>query len=222
MPSSPRCPRCGEVVRAPTVFSSQWRCDDHGDVVPLQPVPTASPATVADVADRSGVPVWLVWPLPDGWLVTGVGWAGDERSGPRAVAVAHCGPAPRGGPADLVLLAEEPGIGWGAGLAGLPAADPGPQLVDGTPSVKVTVGGHPTPLWEVPTVSDRAAYVGEADGLWLWAIAWPDDAGLVLHGLTGLRDLRDAGQRPDLPLGAPTSRLRPSPTNGAGNVWGGA
>jgi hypothetical protein len=192
------------------MFSTQWRCDVHGDVVPLQPVPAIGPATVADVANRSSVPVWLAWPLPTGWLVTGLGWAGDDRTGPRAVAVAYTGPAPRGGPADLVLLAEEPALGWGAGLAGLDGADPGPHLVDGSPALKVLVDGHPTPLWQVPTAPDRTAYVGEADGRWLWAIAWPDDAGLVLHGVAGLHDLRD-GWRPDLPLGAPTSRLRPQP-----------
>jgi len=210
VPASPRCPRCGGVVRPPTLFSSHWRCDGHGDVVPLQPLASSGPATLADVADRSNVPVWLAWPLPGGWLVTGVAWAGDDRTGPRAVALAYSGPALRGGPADLVLLAEEPGIGWGAGLAGLVGSDPGPELVDGSPSVRLPVGGHPTPLWQVPTASDRAAFVGEADGLWLWAIAWPDDAGLVLHDVAGLRDLRDAGLRPDLPLGAPTGRLVPS------------
>jgi hypothetical protein len=191
------------------MFSSQWRCDDHGDVVPLQPLPHPGAVTLAELADRASVPVWLIWPLPQRWLVTGVGWAGDDRTGPRAVAITHSGPAPRGGPADLVVLAEEPGVGWGAGLAGLDGSDPGPRLADGSPSVKVPVGGHPTPLWEVPTADDRTAYVGEASGLWLWVIAWPDDAGLVLHGVAGLRDLRDPGLRPDLPLGAPTARLRP-------------
>lgn len=44
--------------------------------------------------------------------------AGDERTGARATAVALAGPSPLGGPADLVLVAEEPGVGLGARLAG--------------------------------------------------------------------------------------------------------
>jgi hypothetical protein len=197
------------------VFSAQWRCDEHGDVVPLQAVRTASLAAIAEIARHAHVPVWLLWPLPAGWLVTGAGWAGDGRTGARAVAMAFSGPAPRGGPADLVVLAEEPGVGWGCALAGLAAADPGPSLVDGSPAVKLSVDGHPTPLWPAGGPADRTAYVGEADGWWLWAIAWPDDAGLVLHGDCGLHDLRDTSWRPDLPFGAPTTRLRPQPVGDA-------
>jgi hypothetical protein len=193
------------------LFSAQWRCDQHGEVVPLRSVPTLSSAAIADLARRAAVPVWLLWPLPAGWLVTGAGWAGDERTGARAVAMAYSGPAPRGGPADLVLLAEQPGVGWGCALAGLPAADPGPTLVDRSPAVKLSVGGHPTPLWPAAAPDDRTAYVGEAEGWWLWTIAWPDEAGLVLHGDHALHDLRDSGWRPDLPFGAPTTRLHPGP-----------
>lgn len=197
------------------MFSARWRCDGHGDVVPVQPVPASSRAVIAEIARHANVPVWLLWPLPAGWLVTGVGWAGDERTGARAVAMAYSGPAPRGGPADLVVLAEEPGIGWGSALAGLDQADPGPSLVDGSPAVKLTIGGHPTPLWPAGAPADRTAYVGEAGGWWLWTIAWPDEAGLVLHGDHGLHDLRDAGWQPDLPFGAPTTRLRPRPVGDA-------
>jgi hypothetical protein len=183
----------------------------HGAVVPVQPVIADAATALPEIARRSSVPVWLFWPLPAGWLLAGAGWAGDERSGARAVAVAYCGPAPRGGPADLVVVAEEPGIGWGSSLAGLSDYDPGPAFVDVPPALKVPIGGHPTSMWSVPAPLDRTVYVGEADGCWLWAIAWPDDAGLVLHGDNGLLDLRDSGWRPDLPCGAPTTRLRPGP-----------
>ena len=74
----------------------------------------------------AGVPVWLPWPLPAGWLVTGFAGAGDERTGTRACAVALSGPNPLGGPAEMLVVAEEPGIGLGAALAGLDRA-PGSQ-----------------------------------------------------------------------------------------------
>ena len=64
------------------------------------------------------VPFWVPWPLPKGWLVTGFTGAGDERSGTRGSAVAVSGPNPLGGPADLLIVAEEPGVGLGAGGAG--------------------------------------------------------------------------------------------------------
>ena len=73
----------------------------------------------------AGVPVWLPWPLPLGWLVAGFAGVGDERTGVRACAVALAGPNPLGGPADMVVVAEEPGIGLGAALAGLDSVDPG-------------------------------------------------------------------------------------------------
>ena len=40
--------------------------------------------------------------------------------------------------------------------------------------------GIEAPMWSLP-VSDRAAYVGEASGLWLWAIAWPVGEWMVVH-----------------------------------------
>ena len=63
------------------------------------------------------LPLWCPWPLPPGWTLTGVAWAGDDRTGVRATAVACSGPAPLGGgPADLVFVAEEPGVGLGTRL----------------------------------------------------------------------------------------------------------
>src|SRR5207247_6768142 len=79
--------------------------------------------------DRTPVPVWCPWPLPAGWMVTGVGWVGDDRVGVRASVLACSGPAPlQGGPADIALIAEEPGVGLGTRFAGIPGPDPGPFL----------------------------------------------------------------------------------------------
>jgi hypothetical protein len=163
--------------------------------------------------DDDMTPLWCPWPLPPGWTVTGVGWVGDERAAPRATAVAVSGPAPfSSGPADVVFVAEELGVGLGNGLGGIEGPDPGPALrqsVDSAlPHAKVRVGGHPTPLWAVPSAEDRSVYIGEARAMWLYAIAWPPPAGYMLADEIELRDLIESLPS-ELVYGAPTRRLRP-------------
>ena len=41
--------------------------------------------------------------------------------------------------------------------------------------------------------ADRAGFVGEARGLWLWAVVWPERSGLLMYDELVLTDLRDAG-----------------------------
>jgi hypothetical protein len=162
------------------------------------------------VGERSGVPLWLPWPLPESWLVAGVAWAGDDRSPSSAVAVACSGPAPlSAGTADLVFVAEEPGVGLGARYAGMASLDPGPLLpLLGTtaPHATVSADRHATPLWSVETHPDRSVYIGEAEGLWLWVIAWPTEAGYLLAEDLTLVDCREKVPWP-LPCGAPSPRL---------------
>jgi hypothetical protein len=110
----------------------------------------------------------------------------------------------------MLLIAEEPGVGLGAAYAGLPGPDPGGGVGDGPPHAKADIRGHPTPLWCVEGVPpDRAVYVGEALGNWLWAIAWPAEVGCLI-ALTefDLRDLSDPDQIFDLPYGAFSPRLQ--------------
>lgn len=156
------------------------------------------------------VPVWVPWPLPPAWLVTGFLQAGDERSGARACGVALSGPAPLNhGPADLLVIAEEPGVGLGAFYAGLHGPDPGAGCSSGTPHAKVEVGGHPMPLWAVRGGDDdRAVYVGEALGNWLWMLLWPAEAGALLLDQIQLCDLREPGMVLDLPYGANSPILK--------------
>jgi hypothetical protein len=115
------------------------------------------------------------------------------------------------GPADVVLVAEEPGVGYGTALAGLDGPDPGPDLARATagePGAKVKAGGHPTPLWVVAAPEDRCAYVGEARAMWLYAIAWPARAGYVLAESLTLSDLAEV-MPAELVFGAPNGRLSP-------------
>lgn len=54
--------------------------------------------------------------------------------------------------------------------------------------------GRPTPLWHVKGApADRAVFAGEARGLWLWAIVWPEQSGLLMYDELVLADLREAG-----------------------------
>lgn len=192
-------------------MSSAWRCAIHGAVAPLHVASRIGPEVLDAVRRNSGVPMWMPWPMLPGWTVTGAAWAGDERRPASATAVACAGPAPLGGLADIVLVAEEPGTGLGANLAGLDGPDPGKLLTDALETTnahaKVLAAGHPTPLWSIQAADDRSVYVGEARGLWLWAIAWPAHAGYVLAEDLVLQDLRDGVPAPVL-FGAPSPYLR--------------
>ncbi|GII80249.1 hypothetical protein Sru01_52310 [Sphaerisporangium rufum] len=183
----------------------------HGAVLPFQ-ARRPSLDVVEKVRKEARVPFWLPWPLPPGWLVTGFGDAGEEGGGLRAGVVALSGPSVTHGPADLVLVAEEPGVGLGAAFAGLPGPDPGPGFDLGPPGAKVQTYGHPTALWWVESAPDRAVYVGEAMGNWLWVVGWPAEAGcLVALAELSLRDLREQDQEFDLPFGAFSPRLGDEP-----------
>jgi hypothetical protein len=213
---SPSCPRCGGTVRPPDLMHSDWRCDRCGPVSPLHTTKHISADVLAAVRNRVAsadgrVPLWCPWPLPSGWTVTGVAWAGDDRSGPRATALALTGPAPLAdGPADLVFVAEELGTGLGMGLAGRPETDPGECVLRavgaGTLASKVRADGHPTPLWAVSSLEDRCALAGEARGLWLFVVGWPATAGYLLAEAISLIDLGDSAPQ-ELVFGAPSARL---------------
>jgi hypothetical protein len=175
-------------------------------VDPLGAVHSPSRDGLEGLLRITGVPLWLPWPLPAGWLVTGFAGAGDERTGMRGCVVALSGPNPVGGPGDMLLVSEEPGVGLGAGFAGLDGPDPGSAFATGPPHAFVRFSHHEFPLWHVDA-PDRAAFAGEVMGHWLWAVLWPASAGVLLVEPMTLRDLRDPGQDLDLPFGARSPRL---------------
>jgi hypothetical protein len=131
--------------------------------------------------------------------VTGFAEVGDDRSGALAVAVALSGPSPLGGPADLMVIAEEPGIGLGASFAGLPGPDPGYGFGVSAPNAKFEIDGRPVSMWAVGADA-TAAFAGEASANWLWAVLWPGSAGILLLEHFSLLDLREEDL--DLPYGA--------------------
>lgn len=156
---------------------------------------------------RPGVPLWLARGLPPGWVCSGFAYAGDDRSGAHATVTAMSGPSPLGGPAELFIIAEEPGVGLGARYAGLDATDPGDGFDSGAADAKVIAAAHPTAMWCLPAASDRAVFVGEAKGLWLWALVWPETAGVLMYDGVVLTDLRDLETELDVDFGTLSPRL---------------
>jgi hypothetical protein len=211
MGGTPKCPRCDSAVRAPSIWHSSATCATHGAVVPLRPPQPADHDHLGWIAGHSDVPVWVPWPLPDDWLLTGTRCVRDDTRDAQAVVLALSGPhhaSPGGSPvADLLLVSEQPATGLGAHLAGLDDVDPGADLVTGPPSVRLHADGVSTPLWSVPAGDDRAVLVGEAGGVWLWALTWPAAAAVTLLDDLQLLDLREPGHELDVPCGALSPRI---------------
>lgn len=190
-------------MRPPGVWTSRWVCAEHGEVFPLQQMSAPSPQLARQLGERSAVPLWLPWPLMRSWVIGAVGHAGDDALGVQATAVVISGPNPLGGPSDLMLVAEETGVGLGARFAGVVGPDPG-DAVASPPHAKLQVHGHQVPLWCLASPQDRAAYVGQWRGQWLWAILRPQSAGALLLEDLQLTDLRSLGHEADLlPYGTP-------------------
>jgi hypothetical protein len=163
------------------------------------------------VLKQAKVPVWMPHGLAGGWLCSGFGCAGDDRDGARATVTSMTGPSPLGGAAEILLIAEEPGVGLGARHAGLPGPDPGAGFDGGPPDAKIEVAGHPTALWSLPAEGDRAVFVGEAKGHWLWAIVWPAAAGVLMYDAFSVADLRDGFIEAEIAFGSLSPRLAAVP-----------
>jgi hypothetical protein len=172
---------------------------------------------IHQIARANQVPVWVPRPMPENWLITGLQAAQDDQVGTVACVVAVSGshPIPELGDdeptVDLMFVAEQPGVGLGAHLAGLHGVDAGPLLQEKAlhdpAEIKIDADGHEVPLWSVP-VDGGIAYVGEAAGVWLWLLAWPTSAAVVLLNRFSLVDVRGADLDLELPCGPLTPRLR--------------
>lgn len=190
MHGAPTCPHGPHPIHEPGPWSSAWTCSVHGTVHPLHLPGRPGHASLSAVVATAQVPVWLPRPLPMAWLVTGATYAGDERTGGRATVVACSGPNPLGGPADMLLVAEELGVGLGARYAGITGVDPGGEIGRGPADAQVRADGHDTPLWCVRGDTNRAVYAGEALGRWIWVVLAPASAGALLAEDLVLVDLR--------------------------------
>ena len=202
------CPRCGDPVVADPGSGSGWTCWRHGPVPGLIGFADPSVHVLLTHLSAAPVPTWLPWPLPPSWSLSGVGRVVDRTT--VATVLALSGPDPLGGPGDVLLVAEEPGVGLGACYAGLAAHDPGPVVASRQADARVSVDGHPAPLWFVDAGDDRQVCVGEASGRWLWLVAWPPLASAaVLMEASTLVDLHDiVGELDVVPLTGLSARLR--------------
>jgi hypothetical protein len=206
----PTCPRCGGDLRAPGLWSNAWQCANHGSVPPYSVLSRPGIDSVEHVVRVAKVPVWMPHGLSSGWVCSGFGCAGDDRAGARATVTSLSGPSPLGGGAEMLLVAEEMGVGLGARHAGLPGPDPGNGFDSGPPDAKVEVSGHPTALWNLPYAEGCAAFVGEAKGHWIWILLWPSDAGVLVYDELVVADLRDGYQEAELAFGSLSPRLAPA------------
>ena len=188
------CPRCPEVLE---VGAPEADCPAHG----RQPLLWRPPVSSYDdftvhLAHAQDFPTYLPWPMSPGWTISDFGVVTGRR--PVATITCSSGTSELDGPVDVFVVAEEAGVGLGARCAGLSGDDPGPEVGEGPPAVRVRIGSQTVPLWPVSTSwdqaeLDRAVFVGEAGGRWLWVVLRPASAMLLLRDDWILRDVSGVG-----------------------------
>ncbi|MDP9443793.1 MAG: hypothetical protein M3P83_05385 [Actinomycetota bacterium] len=170
-----------------------------------------SAEALAGHASALSMPLWLPWPLPTDWVVAGFGWV-DHGHEQLATVLSCSGPNPLGGPAEMLVVTEEPGTGLGSSFAGMDSPHPGPEVGVGAPHAHVDVDGHQVSLWCVTAAAaDQAVYAGECEGRWLWLVLHPESAGALLLERLIFADVRDLGREVELlAYGDPSPRLMAS------------
>ena len=201
------CPRCREVLDRALVGAE---CPEHGAVAYLwRPTEVTYDDFAEHLRASQGFPTYLPWPMGPGWSVTDFGVVASTFENPTATLTCVSGTSQLDGPVDAIVVAEEPGTGLGARVAGLPRDDPGADLGEGRPAVKVRIGSQTVPLWAVTTSHadhefDRSVFCGEAHGRWLWMVLRPASAMLLLRDDWILRDVSEIGPPLlEMPFGGP-------------------
>jgi hypothetical protein len=147
------CPRCPTPVAK---VGHVWSCPDHGVVDPLwRPEEASYDAFVEHLGATARFPTYLPWPLSPGWRVTDFAAVGTTGRG-RAAMTCVSGTSALDGPVDVLVVAEEPGTGLGARIAGTVHDDPGAEVGEGPPSVRIRIDSQAVPLWPVSTSGDSA------------------------------------------------------------------
>ena len=208
MPLNAGCPRCTTPV-AQTGHDGGWSCPEHGVIPPLwRPDEVSYDAFVEHLGATATFPTYLPWPLSPGWRVTDFAAVGPHGKG-RAAMTCVSGTSELDGPVDVVVISEEAGTGLGARVAGTPHDDPGDEVGQGPPTVRIRIDSQSVPLWPVSTSEsrgewDRSVLAGEAGGRWLWMILRPASAVLLLQDDWILRDVSTLGPPlVELPFGGP-------------------
>jgi len=194
---TPGCPRCREPVDGPAGPG----CVGHGSGPLLWRAGEVSyDAFVEHLAAARDFPTYLPWPMAPGWAVSDFGVVTQPSGVPVASLTSVSGTSELDGPVDVLLVAEEPGVGLGARCAGLPGRDPGHEVGDQQPVVRVRIGSLTSSLWTVstsgvpgPAELDRSVLAGEAAGRWLWVVLRPASAVLLMRDDWILRDVSGGG-----------------------------
>jgi len=192
----PGCPRCREAVDADSAG-----CPGHGTGPVLwRPVEPAYDAFVDHLAVARDFPTYLPWPMAPGWSVSDFAVVTEESGVAVATLMCVSGTSELDGPVDVLLVAEEPGVGLGARCAGVAGHDPGHELGGQQPLVRVRIGTLGSALWPVSTSDDgqtpeldRSVLAGEAAGRWLWVVLRPASAVLLMRDDWILRDVSGGG-----------------------------
>lgn len=182
----------------------------HGPIEPLWRPSEADYQSFAELVGRCGdLPTYLPWPMSPGWSIADFGLVGTEQR-VRATVTTTVGTSDLDGNVEVTVVAEEPGVGLGARCGGTSYDDPGPQISNGPPSIRVRAGGRTVPMWLVEDVGDdedllaRAVFVGEAEGRWLWLVMKPASAALLLKDDWLLADVTGFGPEAlEMPFGGP-------------------
>ncbi len=137
------------------------------------------------LARTPGFPTYLPWPLAAGWRIADFGAAGEPGRVLATLTELH-GMSQDDGSVRLTVVAEEPGCGLGARVAGTVHSDPGAQIGERPADARIKVGTSAVPLWTVSTHDashdlDRSVLAGEADGRWLWLVLRPASALLLMQ-----------------------------------------
>ncbi len=209
---TPGCPRC----RGPVDGAGDPDCVHHGSGPVLWRAREVSyDAFVEHLATARDFPTYLPWPMAPEWVVSDFAVVTEPSGTPVASLTSVTGSSELDGPVDVLLVAEEPGVGLGARCAGVRASDPGRELEGEQPVARVRIGTVATSLWTVSTSDvadtrelDRTVLAGEAAGRWLWVVLRPASAVLLMHHEWILRDVSGGG-----PL------LVEMPIAGPGPVW---
>jgi hypothetical protein len=195
VPLREECPRCPAPVAR--TADSRWACPDHGEIPVLRRPDDASYDGFVEALRVAGdFPTYLPWPMSPGWAVSDVAVVGEDPA--CGTVTCSSGTSALDGPVDVFVVSEESGTGLGARCAGTLHLDPGPEVGQGPPAVRVRVLSQSVPLWPVSTATtdvevDRAVFAGEYAGRWLWVILRPASAMLLLRDEWILRDVSSLG-----------------------------
>jgi hypothetical protein len=201
------CPRDQETLGSEE-DGRPGKCPVHGAVTPLWRATAPSyDAFTTHLRLAGGFPTYLPWPLGSGWRVSDFGVVSGD-GGANATVTVSSGTSELDGPVDVLIVAEEAGVGLGGRCAGLVGSDPGSDFGIGPPASRVRIRSQSVPLWPVSTAAsgelDRSVLAGEAEGRWLWVVLMPASAVLMFRDEWLLKDVSGSGPYlVDLPFAGP-------------------